>query len=359
MNGERGRGATPPRNRTAMGLMLGYALSMSFVPLFVAYGAKDSPFIFNAAYAVGSVAGFALILLSSFRGMAFSGDAWKAIRSRTFSALTLWWVAASFGMPLYAWSAQLIEIAVATALYETWPIFLVVFTGWLFRVEARYRKITAKTLSMFGIALGGIISVIASQAGGYGAFVSADAGGGAANLAAGVALALGAVFLVALDACGFRWSADLASELSRRHDEPRDRLELFGVVAGTIIQTSVSLPAIASIGVWRNEPLSADAMIYGALGGSLLGAGGSVLWRKANLIASDLGINAVGYFTPALALGWLFAFSQVGEIGVGYLLFGVAAIIVANLGMYIETRGESQESAEASAQTANRIDAGR
>lgn len=51
-----------------------------------------------------------------------------------------------------------------------------------------------------------------------------------------------------------------------------------------------------------------------------------------NLIANKLGINAMGYPPPALALGWLFAFSQVGEVGAGYPLFGVAVIIFANAG---------------------------
>ena len=90
----------------------------------------------------------------------------------------LLWVVNSFWTAIYAWSTQFIDVSVATALYETWPIFLVILTRWLFRTEARYRKITAKTIFLFGVAFLGIASVIASQAGGIGAFVSADTGGG-------------------------------------------------------------------------------------------------------------------------------------------------------------------------------------
>ena len=173
-------------------------------------------------------------------------------------------------------------------------------------------------------------------------------GRGGANLAIGVFLALGAVFLATLPAYGFRWAADLASDLSRNH-ERRNRLELFGVIIGLAIHSLPSLFFVASAGFARNEPISSNVMIYGVAGGLLLQAFGGILWRRANLIASNLEINVLGYFTPALALGWLFAFSQVGDIGIGYLLIGVAIIIAANLGMYIETR-ESQKSAEADAQ---------
>ena len=92
-----------------------------------------------------------------------------------------------------------------------------------------------------------------------------------------------------------------------------------------------------------NEPISPDTLIYGAAGGLFIGAFGMTLWRMANLISTDLGINVMGYLTPALALGWLFAFSQVGEVHVGFLLIGVGVIIAANVGVYIETRRQSQE----------------
>ena len=107
----------------------------------------------------------------------------------------------------------------------------------------------------------------------------------------------------------------------------------------------------------RNEPITSDALIYGVIGGLILQSSGVVLWRMANLIASNLGINVMNYLTPALALGWLFAFSQVGDISVGYLTIGIAVIIAANIGMYLETRGQRQESADAQAREPIDIDA--
>lgn len=107
----------------------------------------------------------------------------------------------------------------------------------------------------------------------------------------------------------------------------------------------------------RNEPITSDALIYGVIGGLILQSSGGFLWRMANLISSRLEINVMGYLTPALALGWLFAFSQVGDISVGYLIICIAVIIAANIGMYLETREQPQESAVAQAREPIDIDA--
>ena len=106
-----------------------------------------------------------------------------------------------------------------------------------------------------------------------------------------------------------------------------------------------------------NEPISLGALTYGATGGLFIAAVGTILWRMANLISTDLGINVMGYLTPALALGWLFAFSQVGEVHVGFLLIGVGVIIAANVGVYIETRRQTQEYDVAQAREPIDIDA--
>lgn len=180
MNNERGYGLSLllSGNQTAIGLMLGYVALLSFMPLAVAYGAVDSPFIFNAAYAAGMSIGCALILLIFFREEVFSGEVWKVVWSRAFSLAMLFWVVNFSWIVMYAWSTHFIDVAIATALYETWPIFVVAFTGKLLRRENRYRKITVKTYYPFGIAFLGIGSVIASQSGGIGAFFAADTGGG-------------------------------------------------------------------------------------------------------------------------------------------------------------------------------------
>ena len=359
MNDNKGYGMSLSRDQMAVGLMLGYVVLQSLVPLFVAFGAGESPFIFNAAWVVGGLAGCALILLIVFPRMLFSGEVWKVVGARALRFAMLLWVVGFLNLGLYAWSTQFIDVAIASTLYETWPIFLVILMGWLFRMEARYRKVTVKTIFPFVVALIGIASVIASQAGGFGSFVSADTGW--INLAIGVALAFGAVGLATLGAFGFRWSADLASELSElpnNRERGKGRLELFSTTVGLTIRYLVALPFIASVGFMLNEPISSDALIWGAMGGGVLvGAVAVILWRMANMISTDLGINVMSYLTPALALGWLFAFSQVGDIDFVTLGIGVVAIISANVFMHLETRGQRQELVDAQAREPIDIDA--
>ena len=345
-------------NQTAVGLMLGYVVLQSFVPLFVAFGAGDSPFIFNAARGVGMSAGCALILLIVSPRMLFSGEMWNVVRSRALSIAIILSTASSLQLGLYAWSAQFIDISVAAALYETRPIFLVFIMGWLFRTEERYRIINAKTILMFVFAILGMALIISSQAGEIGVFASADTG--VANLAMGVALALSASVVATFGVFGFYWSTNIASELSMLSDsreQTKSRLELFSTIIGIAICNLISLPFIASAGFMRNEPLSLDAIMYGAMGGLFIWAVGLVFRHMAILTAVNLEINVMRYLTPALALVWLFAFSQVGEVHLVLLLSGVGVIIAANVGMYLEMLEQPQESAVAQAREPVDIDA--
>ena len=54
-------------------------------------------------------------------------------------------------------------------------------------------------------------------------------------------------------------------------------------------------------------------------------------WRYANLLSDNLGINALIYLVPILALAWLFLAGRVGVERVEYLLIGVELIVGANI----------------------------
>ena len=150
-----------------------------------------------------------------------------------------------------------------------------------------------------------------------------------------------------MSAYGFKWAADLASELSELPEvgeQEKSKLELFSVVVGTAITSLVASPAIFVAGFMWNEPVSLNTLIWGAAGGLIIGLG-SIIWRMANLVASDLDFNVMNHLIPALAFIWLFVFSQVGDVSVEYLVIGVAVIIAANIGMGSVEREQPQESA--------------
>ena len=67
------------------------------------------------------------------------------------------------------------------------------------------------------------------------------------------------------------------------------------------------------------------------MGGAVAYALANITWRAANMLTDNLGINAMSYATPLVALLWLFVFSQVNVARLDYLIIGAAVIISANL----------------------------
>lgn len=332
------------RNKTAVGLMFVAVLGYSLLPLFVALGGNESPFIFNAVFRIGMASGCALFLLIAYRHLLFSKTVWSLIKNRIVNLSMSLWIVSYFSMAFYAWSVQFIDVSIAAVLYETWPILFIILTGWLFSREKRYRKITARILILFFVAFLGVASVIASQAGGLGNLWDTSL----FALGLGVVIVITAGVLTSLTAFGFRWGSNLASELSDIRNYDKDALEMFCVIVGIAICCFLTVPLTTTIGFARNEPLSSETVIFGALSGVIVGAGASIIWRKANFVTHDLSINSMLYLTPVFALVWLFIFSQVGNnIDVVLLLIGATAIVIANVGVYFELDAPQRQPVDA------------
>ena len=301
--------------------------------------------MFNAGWKIGMATGCAVFLLTAYRSLLFSMDVWKVIWRRIPNLSMLLWMMCNLYLAFFAWSTQFVDVSISTVLFELWPIVLIALTGWLFRQEARYRRVTVRTLILYVFAFLGVGCVIASQTGGLGNFM----GSSPLYLLTGVVLVLAAALLTSLAAFGFRWGADLGTELAHSNGQfGRGPLELFGVIAGLLICSSVAIPVTASVGFARDEPVTLQAVALGVVGGLLTTVLGDVVWRKANLITHDLSINALAYLTPVFALGWLFAFGLVGDVNLGYLFIGAAAVVIANVGIYFEMEDPRGRLAESS-----------
>ena len=162
------------------------------------------------------------------------------------------------------------------------------------------------------------------------------------RLGVGIVLATAAAVATSLSAFALRWGADFciaalrarsreAGEGSGHFDESRDSSELFGVVVALLVASSLSLPLTALIGTASGESIGASAVVTGLIGGAFAGAVPSLCLRKANLIAQNLGVNALIYVAPGLALLWLFLASRSELARPDYLALGGAAIVMANV----------------------------
>ena len=231
------------RNTSAIALAVGAVILFSLFPALIGLAKVNSPYLFASAWRVGVLVGYGAFLLVGYRDLTFSRAVWRVVWRRTASWAMLFWVFAFFDIPLYALSAGVIDVAATAVLYEVWPVMLILLMGWLFRGEGRYLKIGPFTLFAFLLAVVGVALVISSQVGGLGRL--RDLGGSSSgNVALGVSLAFGAAAMTALSGVGFRWGADTARELptSRRHD--RASLEVFSVVAGSLVGCALSIPVM-------------------------------------------------------------------------------------------------------------------
>ena len=316
------------RSRVAAGFMLLAVIGFSLTPLLIAWGSGVSnPFLFNSGWRIGVVVGCLVFLAISFRKMVTDQQVWLTIRRRTISWALFFGTISYFERAFFAWSTQFIDISVTAILYEFWPLFVIFLTARLFRQEGRYQRITLRTLLLLLLCFIGFTFVVLSQVTGITEFQ----GQGLRRLALGVVLALFSAFLVSLTAFSFRWGADLAEELKQGDDDSKEPLELFGVVLGIVISSLVAIPSSALIGISSGEILSLNGLAISVLGGIFAGSFASIIWRKANLLTHNLGINAIAYLTPILALLWLLLASRVNVPRLDFLVIGTAAIVAANL----------------------------
>lgn len=320
------------RNKTAAALMFVAVLCFALIPLFVAWGGSQSPFIFNTALAIGEATGCVVFLMIAHHKLLLNKSVWKLVRLRVFSWMMLLWALAFGDLSFYVWSTQFIDVSIAAILFATWPILLVFLTSRLFKFEQRYQKVTWRSAFLFVIAFVGVVAVIASQAGGLRELFS----GLWTDFALGIVLILASAVITSFAAFGFKWGVDLANELPNHHRLSNESMELFGVMAGTVILALCVSPITAGIGFARGEPIVSQTLIYGFVAGVVVVALPGILWRKANLITHSLNINVMVYITPVLSLGLLFAFSLVGDVNIMLLLFGAVLIIMANVLIYLE-----------------------
>lgn len=134
------------RNKTAAALMFVAVIGFSLIPLFVAWGGSQSPFIFNAMWKVGLAIVCVLFVTIAYRPLIFDKYVWNAVAQSLINRSMLLWLVGYVDFALYAWSTQFIDVSISAILFETSPILLILLTGWLFSDDGRYRKITMRTL---------------------------------------------------------------------------------------------------------------------------------------------------------------------------------------------------------------------
>ncbi len=317
-------------NNLAAGYMLMAVFFYSLVPLLISQaGGFENPFLFNAAWRLGVAGGCALVLLALYRSLIMDPVVISLAARHTASWAIFWATIGNFDYALFAWATRFVDVSIAAILLETWPVFFILLTGWLLREERVYRRNFQSIFLFLVVALGGFVLVVGSQTED---FVSFD-GVLFSDILFGVFLALLAAVAASLGAFPFVWGRELAGRLKEaaRFHLGNDGTVFFGVILGFGISSFLVAVMNAGIGFASGGPVNLSMLTVAALGGLLLHAPASILLRKANMVTTNLGINALGYAIPVASLAWLAVFGKVDVLRVDYLVIGAVAIISTNL----------------------------
>ena len=321
---------TADRNALGTGIMILSVVGYSLIPLMVANGSGgDSPFLFVAGWRFGVALGLTVFLFTIFGDVLLHREVVRIITRRMFTWAMLFVILSQFDYVFFAWSTRFVDVSVAAILFETWPIFLILLTAVLFRREARYRTIKPDVMLLLAVGFMGFAFVAASETGGFGDWTDAQF----ANTLLGIGLVIVAIVLTTVSAYQFRWGVDLSRALPSDLVSGKNSalVDICCVIVSSWIGNILASGINVVVGVSTGESIATGALTFALIGGIFGNALGNIAWRAANLMTTNLGINAISYATPIFSLIWLFLFAEVNISRVDFLIIGAAAIISTNL----------------------------
>ena len=368
------------RPRTSAALA---AVSYAFIPLTISLtGQGSNPFYYNTI-AKASQVPVALLFLyfgtrqylpsstPGLRGLLTKpssyliayrrGHSYIAKSPRDLLRMPLFWICIGFfDYALFAWSTAFVDTAIASTLFELWPILFVVF---LVRIQKQaerdegsvasgvykgfFRDVTSQQWVLICIAPIGMYFVFASRTDGLDVSLSDYVG----DDIVGLALALGAAFLTSLPPAmsiiygrflqehyhlseGAESKSESNTRTGQRNDEASiDDQRLWFTVFGFAIALSWSTILNLGVGsILQAEGLYVSAKgIYGSVVlGAILLAPASILLRKANHDTDDASVNSIFFFSPVLAL-FLLSVSGIVLARFDFFVIGASLILIVNI----------------------------
>ena len=305
--------------------------SFSAIPvLFKLGGAEESPFLFTGIWQVSIAIGVGAAIPLFGKKMSFKKAVVKDITSQCGTWLMLFSLIGHCGFALFALGLAFIDVSLAAILYEIWPIFLIFLMSHLFKGTKRYRPITWGTWIFVFMAVLGVTLVVLSHNVAPRPLLEIRSGfTGPGTLLGGALIILTAISQAMLAAGTLKIGILLAK--NHPHPESRETGEIVFTMVMNCICLVIGGGVLIVIGIILSETMSAHQLLYAILSGIFVTPIGTVAFRFANLKTDDLGVNAIAFATPLVALGWLWAFSILGVSHLDYLIIGAMGVVAANL----------------------------
>ena len=328
----------------------------TFPVLFKLGGAGESPFLFTGLLQGGVGIGLGVATLFFKRRLLTRPEViediqshfnWKLllkrpakkdIESHSKARLMLISIVGSCGFVLFALGLAFVDISVAAILFETRPLFLMLLVAFLFKGTKRYNRITLGTLIFVFLAFAGVALVILSHNTAPQPLQSIGSGFASTGTLIGVAFVLAAAICGATRGSALKMGASLAETHSQGKKGTTD--ELAFVVFMNCIGNAIAGGVLCAIGLILSETVTSHQMLYAIMAAILVDSVGIVAVRAANLKTDELGVNALAYMTPLVALVWLWTFSILDVSHLDYLVIGAMGVMAANL--LINTKAEKR-----------------
>ena len=319
--------------------MLTAVVFFALVPVVIAAGSGQNPLLINAAMRLGIALLLASILLIRFRNLLQDRETWRFLARRAATPEMAAILISYLDFAILGFAFRFIDPAAGAVIYEIWPIVLTLivhrFTG------QRYQPLNRRTLLLIVGGFAGVALVLAGQTGGATPLGQQLLARELTSSLTGAGLALTAALVTALT--GFSWvwthnstaSKRLPPRLAMVGSRERNTLELFLLLIALVVANAAAALVNATLGVAYGA-LSAEwadpaTMALMVLGGAVSYGIASALWRLATTQTDRLGIHALSYATPLLAVCFLSATGLAGDISLPWLLAGAGVIIGTNV----------------------------
>ena len=346
----------------AVPAMLLYVVMNSASTLAItAVGGRTSPFIVNLLFRTGMLIVYLVYTLIAAPSPQTREALKTALRQKLRSAATSrnWLSLTHMALPIavignfddavFAIAARHADVTVATVIYQTWPVFYILFTVRLMPAPPQGAALPALVaVSIVGAALAHISQVQHALPTQHLLAITGEE-------AAGAALALLAAALGGLPAFALRWGVDLANQTTEnlRQPEPSQSLQFYCVIATALTGVVIHLPAGIAAAALAADPGITPAQASAAwMSGALCIGLPALLWRWANLAAPDQpGINAAGFLTPAFSVAWLLLFLKDASVA-HWPTFAAGTLLVALANMVLALRTKTPAPAPPTGATA-------
>ena len=246
----------------------------------------------------------------------------KTIRKNIIHPAIFWASVSNLDYVFFALALKYLNISVATVLAETWPIITILAMGRMCNLHQRYAEITPTQWVFVGLGFGGCALVIMSGSNTTENLIQDLL---AYDTIIGIILAVLSSYLAAINA-----PYNISWGLLTAKGKPKDELffTVVGLAIGTLITGTLFLlgSTLSAETLPNNSRTTVIAISYG-----LACSTAAVLLRMGQLKTTNLGINAICYIVPALALLWLWLADMLTIPHTDWLLIGLATIITANI----------------------------